>query len=139
MHAFIAKLGICFAAGCVGGLMNTLAVWVFGLYGITTALGVEIAPELTPAMLYHRVVWGGIWGLLFVLPIARHSIFWQGLILSLGPTLVQLLVVFPLEPQKGAFGLELGLLTPLFVIFFNAVWGWSAALWVSWSQKSSLY
>ena len=139
MNTFIAKMGICFAAGSLGGLINTLVVWLCGLYGITAALGVKIAPSLTPAMLYPRLVWGGIWGLLFILPLARGSIFWRGLILSLGPTLVQLLVVFPLKAQKGALGLDLGLLTPVFVVFFNAIWGWTAALWVRWSQRTSLY
>jgi hypothetical protein len=51
----------------------------------------------------------------------------QGLLLSLGPTLVQLFIVFPLKADKGVMGLDLGVFTPLFVIFFNAVWGLVAA------------
>jgi len=41
---------------------------------------------------------------------------------------VQLFVVFPMIAHKGMVGLDLGLLTPLFVIFFNWVWGIIAAL-----------
>ncbi|OCC16395.1 hypothetical protein DBT_0212 [Dissulfuribacter thermophilus] len=32
-------------------------------------------------------------------------------------------VVFPLKAHKGIAGLDLGLLTPFFVLFFNWVWG----------------
>ena len=121
-----------FAAGCLGGLLNSLAVWIFGELGITAALGVKIAPQLSPAWLYPRLVWGGIWGLLFLLPLMKARIFSKGLIFSLGPTLVQLFVVFPM---KGIMGLDLGLLTPLFVIVFNAMWGWTAAIWLKSAGK----
>lgn len=124
------RLGNAFAAGSLGGLANALVVWLAGNLGITAALGVAIAPALTTAMLYQRMVWGGIWGFIFLLPFFKGSIFWRGLIWSLGPTLVQLWVVFPMKAGKGQMGLELGLLTPLFVVFFNAVWGWVAALWL---------
>ena len=124
------KTSLVFAAGCFGGLLNSLAVWSFGKFGITSALGVNIAPQLSPAWLYPRLVWGGIWGLLFLLPVMQTSIFARGLIFSIGPTLVQLLVVFPMKANKGMLGLDLGLLTPLMVVVFNAIWGWTAAIWL---------
>ena len=124
------KISLVFAAGVLGGLLNSLAVWAFGEFGITAAAGVKIAPKLTAAWLYPRLVWGGIWGVLFLLPMMQTSIWYRGFIYSLGPTLVQLFVVFPLKAQKGAMGLELGMLTPLFVVVFNAVWGWTAAIWL---------
>jgi len=124
------KTSLVFAAGCLGGLINSLAVWIFGELGITSAMGVNIAPQLTPAFLYPRLVWGGIWGLLFLLPLMKTSIFARGLIFSLGPTLVQLFVVFPMKANKGMLGLDLGLLTPVLVVVFNAIWGWSAAIWL---------
>jgi hypothetical protein len=124
------RLGNAFAAGSLGGLANGLVVWLFGAWGVTSALGVALAPALTPAMLYQRVVWGGIWGFIFLLPFFRGSIFWRGLIWSLGPTMVQLWIVFPMKAGKGQMGLALGLLTPLCVVFFNAVWGWVTAFWL---------
>ena len=124
------KTSLVFAAGCLGGLINSLAVWVFGELRISAALGVHIAPELTAAWLYPRLVWGGIWGLLFLLPLMKTSIFARGLIFSIGPTLVQLFVVFPMKAHKGTLGLDLGLLTPLLVVVFNAIWGWSTAIWL---------
>ena len=130
MKRLLRKSTILFSSGCLGGIVNSLVVWIFGAKGITAALGVKIAPDLTATWLYPRMVWGGIWGFLFLLPLLRKSIYWQGLLYSLGPTLVQLLVVFPGEAGKGMMGLELGSLTPLFVVFFNAVWGVSTAMWL---------
>ena len=122
------KLLVFFAAGCVGGFVNSLTVWLSGEAGITTALGVSIAPALSPAWLYPRLVWGGIWGLLFVLPMYQYRLLLKGTILSIIPTLVQLLVVFPFKAHKGFGGFELGLLTPFFVLFFNWAWGVATAL-----------
>ncbi len=122
-------LSLCFAAGALGGLANSLFLWLLGELGVTRALGISIAPELTPAWLYPRVVWGGLWGLCFAMPV---SLGWlaRGLALSLGPSLVQLFVVFPLQAQRGLLGLELGALTPLLVLVVNAVWGVVASWWV---------
>lgn len=117
------KLLIFFSAGCVGALANSIVVWQLGQLGITSTFGVSIAPSLTPAWLYPRLVWGGIWGLLFIIPFMQSRLLLKGAILSLLPTAVQLFVIFPFKAGKGMAGVELGLLTPVFVIFFNWVWG----------------
>jgi hypothetical protein len=117
------KLFIFFAAGCVGALVNSLTVWQFGQLGITSSVGVSITPALTPAWLYRRLVWGGLWGLLFILPMLSSRLLLKGAILSLFPTAIQLFVIFPLKAHKGIGGIELGLFTPLLVVFFNGVWG----------------
>jgi hypothetical protein len=135
MNNLAKKISLVFAAGCLGGLLNSLAVWIFGAFGITAALGVKIAPALSAPWLYPRLVWGGIWGLLFLLPLLQRRILAQGLIFSLGPTLVQLFVVLPMKANKGVMGLDLGLLTPVFVFFFNAIWGVAAAIWLRWANK----
>ena len=124
-----------FAAGCLGALANSLTVWFFGVIGINSALGVSIAPPLTPEWLYPRIVWGGLWGILFILPIVNANTLLKGSILSLFPTAIQLFVVFPFKAQKGFAGLELGVLTPLLVIFFNWVWGVVSALTITSAQK----
>jgi hypothetical protein len=135
MNNLAKKISLVFAAGCLGGLLNSLAVWIFGAFGITAALGVKIAPALSAPWLYPRLVWGGIWGLLFLLPLLQRRVLAQGLIFSLGPTLVQLFVVLPMKANKGVMGLDLGLLTPVFVFFFNAIWGVAAAIWLRWANK----
>ena len=135
MNNLARKISLVFAAGVLGAILNSLAVWGAGELGITTALGVKIAPKLSAAWLYPRLVWGGIWGMLFLLPMMQARIWSQGFIYSLGPTLVQLFVVFPMKAKKGVMGLELGMLTPLFVVVFNAIWGWTAAIWLRWTGK----
>jgi hypothetical protein len=122
------KLPVFFTAGCLGALANSLVVWLFGYFGITSFFGVSIAPSLSPSWLYPRIVWGGLWGLLFILPFLNTKLLLKGAVLSLFPTAVQLFVVFPLNANKGMAGLDLGLYTPLFVLFFNWVWGVVSAL-----------
>ncbi len=135
MKGIIRKLSLVFSAGAFGGLLNSIAVWAFGAAGVAAALGVRIAPELTPGWLYPRLVWGGIWGALFLIPL-RSSHFVRGLLWSLGPSAVQLFVVFPAKAQKGMMGLDLGKLVPLFVLFYNAVWGLAAAYWLKYSGET---
>jgi len=66
--------------------------------------------------------------LVFVLPFMNNKLITKGAIISIFPTLVQLLVVFPLKAGKGYFGMDLGMYTPAFVVFFNLIWGVVAAL-----------
>ena len=134
MTSIFRTLSLVFAAGCVGAVTNSLAVWLFGDLGINAALGVKIAPELTPAWLYPRIVWGGIWGILFVIPLLNARLIKKGCIMSLVPTIVQLFIVFPYKSNKGVAGLELGTLTPLFVLFFNWIWGLVTAITIKFSK-----
>jgi len=119
---------ILFSAGCAGGLAYSVAVSTFGDLGITSALGVSYHHSLTSGWVYSRVVWGGIWGMLFFLPLSQSNLFLKGAILSLLPTAFQLFVVFPLLGNHGIAGLDLGLLTPLVILFFNWVWGVATGL-----------
>src|SRR3990172_12809522 len=98
-----------------------------GSRAFTKAVGVRIAPELSPEWIYPRIVWGGLWGLLFLLPLASQRWVAQGLALSLFPSLVQLFVVFPYRTSAGVLGTGLGTLTPVVVVAANAVWGLAAA------------
>ena len=135
MSNFGQRMTINFSAGCLGGLINSLALSLIGQAGITARFGVKLAPSLSPEWLYPRLVWGGIWGFLFFLPLLRNDTLLQGLVLSLGPTLVQLFLVFP-QSGKGMLGWHLGMWTPAFVIFFNAVWGVTTAVWIKYVGKS---
>jgi hypothetical protein len=127
MRQFLDRASMSFAAGAFGGLVNSLAVWAAGAYHLAARLGIEIAPALTANWLYPRIVWGGLWGFLFMLPFMRRHWWLRGIILSLLPTAFQLLYVFPYETGQGVFGIGLGALTPAFVLVANAIWGLSAA------------
>lgn len=135
MTKFARNLTFVFAAGSLGGLLNSLIVWYFGNAGIASSFGVKIAPALTPAWLYPRIVWGGLWGFLFLLPMLSSRLFSKGLILSLGPTLVQLFVIFPYVAHKGVLGTQLGAWTPVFVLFYNGIWGGAAGVWLRWVKS----
>jgi len=128
------KMMVCFSAGCLGALANSLVVWQFGELGIARWAGVSIAPSLTAGWLYPRIVWGGIWGLLFVLPFLKSRFLLKGTLLSLLPTAVQLFLIFPYQANKGLAGLSLGMWTPAFVLVYNWVWGVVAAVSIKFAK-----
>lgn len=72
--------------------------------------------------------------MLFMAPFWRKGfgvgVVGRGILFSLVPTLFQLFFVFPALQHKGMLGLALGRLTPVFVCFYNAVWGLGAGLWL---------
>lgn len=129
MKTFLRRLSLAFAAGAVGGLANGFAVWGAVRLGLPALAHVRIGAPPLPGGLYPRVVWGGVWGLLLLLPVLERRPVWRGLVLSLGPTLAQLFWFYPHATPNGPMGLRLGWLTPLFVVVFNAVWGVVASLW----------
>lgn len=118
---------VCFCAGLLGALCCSLVAWQAGQLGLPAMAGVRMAPSLTPDWLYPRLIWGGLWGLIYFLvvapPKARRHWVRKGLWISLLPTAFQLLVVFPHMTRHGWLGLDLGQLTPIFVFFNNLVWG----------------
>jgi len=126
------SFSLAFTAGAFGGLANGLAVWFFGISGINKSLGVDIAPKLTPALIYSKVAWGGIWGLMFLIGFSETSLLCKAVAISIAPTLVQLFYVFP-KAEKGTAGLKLGKLTPVMVVFFNLVWAIATAVWIRFS------
>jgi hypothetical protein len=135
MRRLAKRATVVFGAGCVGALANSLVAWLLGAYGVTYSFGVQMAPKLTLPWLYPRIVWGGLWGILFALPMLRNSVWKRGIVVSLGPTLFQLFVVFPYLAGKGVMGLELGNWTPAFVVVLNAVWGVVGALWITYVKE----
>ena len=137
MSRWLQKLSLYFAAGSLGGLVNSVAAWLCGVYGVSAALHVASSPRLTPGWLYPRIVWGGLWGLLFLIPMVKSRFVLRGLIVSLGPTAAQLFYFYPNVLSKGMWGAKLGTLTPLLVLLLNAVWGVTAALWLRMADRSA--
>ena len=121
------KLMMYFAAGSIGALANSVALWWLGYYGLTARFNIAIAPHLSPEWLYPRIVWGGLWGLLFILPMLQSRLWLKGLLISLAPTAVQLLVIFP-QANKVIDATALGIYTPILVLLVNGIWGLTAAL-----------
>jgi hypothetical protein len=135
MHNFYRNLSLIFAAGAFGGLVKALVAWSFGAAGINALMGSKMAMALTPTWIYTHVVWGAIWALLFFLPL-RGSYYGRGALYSLGQTLIQLVIIFP-KMGKGRFGLDLGYMTPILVLFFGVIWGLATAFWLKFSREDS--
>lgn len=142
MQILIRRISLGLAAGFLGAFVNALLVWYLGCLGIPQKLNLAIATTWSAQSLYPRLVWGALWGLLLAIPGWKGgfwvSVFSRGILLSLLPTAFQLLHVFPVLTGKGMFGIALGRLTPVFVCFHNAVWGFLAALWVYLAKNESL-
>ncbi len=124
----IRKLSGAFTGGAIGGLVDSINIWILSSIGIISLLGVSMKPEFTAPWLYQRMVWGGIWMLLLLLPLWENRTVLRGCIFSLLPSAMMLFMVFP-GMGKGLLGLGFGALTPVVVIFLNFIYGIVAAFW----------
>lgn len=132
MRAALKHILMAFGAGALGGFVNAICVWALGALAVTAYFGVDIHPPLAKSIIYSRVTWGGIWGgilflpyILTIWPVRKPVI--NGLLLSLLPSINTLFFLMP-SGAAGLMGQQLGTLTPLFVLFFNAIWGVTAML-----------
>ena len=124
----IRKVSGAFTGGAIGGLVDSIAIWVLGKLGITALLGVTLRPDFTAPWLHRRIVWGGIWMLLLLLPLWQKRTVLRGCLFSLFPSAMMLFMVFP-NMGKGLLGIGFGTLTPMVVIGLNFIYGIVAAFW----------
>lgn len=136
MSRILRRISCYFAAGAVGGLAGACLLWALGAYGATDALGVRLAPRLSSHFLYSKIVWGGIWAQLLLLPLVKSRVLIRGLFIGLGPAAYQLLYAYPVVQNRGFFGLKLGALTPVVILVVMAVWGIVTVLWLRWMDRS---
>lgn len=122
------KISGAFTGGALGALLDSFNIWILGQAGVTARLGIGLKPAFTPAWLYPRLVWGGLWMLLLLLPILKKRGILRGCVFSLVPSAMMLFMVFP-KMGKGMLGLGFGALTPLLVILLNFIYGIVASLW----------
>lgn len=135
MRFSLKNLSLIFAAGCFGGLAKAMAAWLFGVLGLNALVGSQFAPQMGSQWIYSHMVWGGIWALLFLLPLKALSYYSRGVIYSLGQTLVALLFVFP-KMNKGLLALQMGYATPVLILLFGVVWGVATAFWLKLAKES---
>ena len=132
MNRTRALLAVCYCAGMIGALANSLSAWILGQWGVYQLAGVAMDPQLTTAWLYPRLVWGGLWAIPFFLTVGapRNRRHWirKALWTSLLPTAAQLFYFFPQNTPFGSFGFGLGTFTPLFVLLLNFIWGFFTGL-----------
>lgn len=125
-------LAVCFCAGLLGALLSGLLLCLAARLGVFALAGVQIIPQFKVAWFYPRLVWGGLWGMVYFIAVGpassrRHWIR-RGLWISLLPTAFELLVVFPYLSGHGLFGRQLGRYAPLAVLLANLVWGFFTGL-----------
>lgn len=124
----IRKISGAFTGGAIGGLVDSVNITILGKLGVSDLLGVSMKPEFTAPWLYQRMIWGGIWMLLLLLPLWEKKTILRGCLFSLLPSAMMLFVVLP-NMGKGLLGLGFGALTPMVVIGLNFIYGIVAAYW----------
>lgn len=131
MSRLFIRISSAFTGGAIGGLVSSYVLYFAGANGITHAMNVQLAPSLTTAWLFPRIIWGGFWGLVFLLanPLAGNWLT-RAFLVSLAPTLFQLFYAFPYLEGKGVAGNLLGALTPLVVLICNLLWSLTTAFWI---------
>ena len=124
----IRKISAAFTGGAIGGFVDSFNIWAMGKTGISDMIGLAMKPEFSAPWLYQRMVWGGIWMLLLLLPVMNNRAIVRGMLFSLLPSAMMLFMVFP-SMGKGALGLGFGVITPLVVVGLNFIYGIVAATW----------
>lgn len=124
----IRKVSVAFTGGALGGFVDSFNIWFMGTVGISDLIGLSMKPDFTAPWLYQRMVWGGIWMLLLLLPLLKKKVLLRGCLFSLLPSAMMLFMVLP-EMGKGMMGLGFGAVTPVVVIGLNCIYGIVASLW----------
>lgn len=117
-----------FTGGALGGLLDSFNIWAMGKTGISDVIGITMKPEFTGPWVYKRMIWGGIWMLLLLIPLMANRVLVRGMLISLLPSAMMLFVVFP-AMGKGVYGLGFGTLMPVVVIVLNGIYGAFASYW----------
>ena len=131
MWNFFGRFGKVFAAGAFAGFVQTVLLWILGLAGMFRLLSEPFEFPLSPSGLSQRMVGGGLWALLFLVPLLKTAPHWQrGLAVGLLRALFTLLLINPFIDQVGFLGLGLGPAFPVIVLVFNLLWGVLAGYWL---------
>lgn len=133
------KLFFAFGAGALGGVANVVFLVVAGLVGFPLLLGLELPSFAEVSFLYKQMVWGGLWGLVFVLAIFPKNLVARSVLIAVASTAVVLFIFFPLHTVDGkgpgVAGLNIGSLMPLYVLIANLVYGFAASWVYKYTEK----
>lgn len=122
---------IFFGAGVLGAVAKGFVIWVLAALGIPAGIWALVASAYAPGWAYYGLVWGGLWGFLFFIPISKRRHIDKGVLLSLVPTIIQLFMSFP-RSGSGFFQLIFGI---LLIFILNAVWGVVTSLWIRYIKE----
>lgn len=128
MKEFFRKVAVAYLAGAIGGLAYALVAWLCHHSGLFKMFSVNMKVyQLTWPYLADRILYGSLWALLlvFIGPFLKAKGLISGLVLSLIPSAYVLFVHYPSQ-GLGFLGINKGVLTFIFVLLFNATWGFIA-------------
>ena len=120
------KLSCAFTAGVLGAIVLDIAATL--IYGMPKDYGDF------KASLYKYCIWGGIWGLLLLIPLWKEHWFVRGSIIGIIVILFNYLVLSPLGGQ-GVFSSHLPVSQALGNLL-HYVWGLAAAWWFNLAVKA---
>jgi hypothetical protein len=116
------RASIAFASGVVGAVATILGHLVAGTIG-------QLPPApATLASAYQRLVWGGLFGLLLLVPLLPRRPLARGVVASLVPATARLTLFAPpggIHDARALVG----------VFVLNALWGITAAHWYEHVQR----
>lgn len=134
------SLGLVFSAGAFGGLIAAFALLAAAEFGLLQKMGVSmgggpmaaVKNDLTkalgmkrsfsPAFIYKYVVWGGIWGVVFIIGPVKRLRWWQEtLVAAAFPTAAAWFWFYP-QAGLGYFGVRMGDLAPVVILVMCLIW-----------------
>ncbi len=123
------RVGLCFAAGVVGGLSVVLFSHALHNLGVSKELGVMAPLSLSPPDIYRPLVWGGLWGIPFglVVKLVWDRLYVFGLLYFIAPLIALYLVFAPMHGM-GMFGSGAGSSMPVYLFIVNVPYGLITAL-----------
>jgi len=123
------RVGLCFAAGVVGGLSVVLFSHALVNLGVAKHLGVTVPLSLKPPELYRPLIWGGFWGIPFglVVKLVWDRLYVFGLLYFIAPLIALYLVFAPMHGM-GMFGAASGPEMPVYLLIVNVPYGLVTAL-----------
>jgi hypothetical protein len=129
------NLPVVFSSGAFGGLVNALAFYVFSLLGIVAMFGMPPVQGWRPEFIYRQTVWGGLWGIVFLIPFLGKLTILEGAVLSLLPTIAAWFIFIPARMPVNA---RPGLKGLFLVIILNAFWGIATVLMIKYFENKKV-
>ncbi len=123
MRQWLRRSALCYSAGAVGELAKGGLIWLCMRTATTTAFADQLAQAIQPKGIYARLVWGGLYASIFLLPFARGSVLLRGLLGALAVSVLQLLLL----PLLLHGNLHIFALSTLSLLVLSCVWGWVTA------------
>lgn len=103
--------------GFVSGLISAMVLYF--IFTFVRQQGIELNDQFKYT-LYRLMVWGGVWAILFALPLSKNILF-KSSIIGLAVIFFNFLVLMPLS-GKGIFASNAGVEVFVMNIVFNYLW-----------------